>query len=245
MARKASPKAQKSKEQRKPAERAAKIAKTKAAPKAKAAGKANPKAQKGKAQRSQSLKFYTVAEDAQIMEALRRADNKTTKSQLAKELAQALGRTVESVRDRVKRYIAKLSAADAKEIQRVAKKNPEHYAYFKGGAGNRRLEKVSAEQPLIYNRELTRKPRQSKKAKRPSAGRRPDFGWLLKKINASDPYFAIDHSVHLLNSVFARLMEERVERREIEQFIHAREGEVTLFEILSNFVKREQKSKAK
>lgn len=244
MARKASPKAQKkTSEGRKPAERSAKIAK-KQEPKARAA-KANPKQQRGKAQRGQSLKFYTVAEDAQIMEALRKADGKTTKSQLAKDLAQALGRTPESVRDRVKRYIAKLSAADAKEIQRIAKKSPEHFAYFKGSADNRRLEKVAAEQPLIYNRELARKPRISKKVKKPASNRRVDFSWLLCKINASDPYFAIDHSVHLLNSVFARLMETSVSRHEIEQFIHAREGEVTLFEILANFVKRDVKAKSK
>ena len=231
-------------EQRKPAERGAKIAKVKAAPKARA-NKANPKPQKGKAQRTQSLRFYTVAEDAQIMEALRKSDGRTTKSQIAKDLAVSLNRSVESVRDRVKRYISKLSAADAKEIQRIAKKSPEHYAYFKGGNDNRKLEKVSAEEPLIYNRELTRRPRRSTKPNKPASRRKLDFAWLLKKINASDPYFAIDHSVHLLNSIFARLMEDTVDRREIEAFVNAHEGEVTLFEILSNFVKREQKSKAK
>lgn len=247
MAKKANTRPQKTKtavENKKPAEKINKIAKTKQAPKTKARG-SNPKPKQPRSAQA-PLKFYTVNEDVQIMEALRKADSKTTKSALAKDLANSLKRSVESVRDRIKRYITKLSAGDAKEIQRVAKKNPNHYAYFKGGDEARKLEKVSAEEPFLYNRDLQRAPRQSKKLKKPSQNRKLDFSWLLKKINASDPYFAIDHSVNLLNSLFARLMDEKVERREIEQFINAREGEVTLFEILSNFVKRDQqKSKAK
>ena len=188
------------------------------------------------------MKFYTIGEDSQIIDALRKADPKTTKSSVAKELAESLNRSLESVRDRIKRYITKLSAADAKEIQKAAKKNPEHYAYFKGGDAIKKLEKISAEEPFLYNREIARKPRQGKKVVKPAIRRKVDFSWLLNKINASDPYFAIDHSVHLLNSVFARLMEDKIERKDIEAFINGREGEVTLFEILSNFVTREQKA---
>ena len=234
-------------EAKKPAEKTKAIAKVKQAPKAKAQ-KTNPKTKQLKQVRGAQgpLKFYNVNEDSQILEALRKADAKTTKTALAKDLARDLKRSVESVRDRIKRYINKLSAADAKEIQKVAKKNPEHFAYFKGSDGVKRLEKISAEEPLIYNRELSRKPRQSKRVKKPAQHKRIDFSWLLRKINASDPYFAIDHSVHLLNSIFAKLMEEKLDRKDLEVFINGQEGEVTLFEILSNFVKREQKgSKSK
>lgn len=246
MSKRANPKPQRTKpaaENKKTAEKTHRIAKAKQAPKPKVRV-ANPKTNQPKQSRSAQtpLKFYTIGEDCQIMEALRRADSKTTKSSLAKELAESLNRSLESVRDRIKRYITKLSAADAKEIQKAAKKNPEHYAYFKGGDDAKRLEKISDEEPFLYNREISRKPRQGKKASKPAIRRKADFSWLLRKINATDPYFAIDHSVHLLNSIFARLLEEKIERREIESFINGREGEVTLFEILSNFVKREQKS---
>lgn len=224
-------------------EKTPKIAKTKQISKAKVRV-SNPKVKQPKQSRSAQtpMKFYTVSDDLQIMEALRKADNKTTKSALAKELAASLNRSVESVRDRIKRYITKLTAADAKEIQKAAKKNPKHYAYFKGGDGAKKLEKISSEEPFLYTRDIARKPRQGKKVIKPAMRRRLDFSWLLGKINATDPYFAIDHSVHLLNSVFAKLMDDKVDRRSIENFINAHEGEVTLYEILSNFVKRETKS---
>ena len=229
-------------ESKKPVEKTVKVPRTKqiAKPKVRVS---NPKVKQVKTVNSAPtpLKFYTVNEDAQILEALRKADAKTTKSAIAKELAVLLKHSAESVRDRIKRYISKLSVADVKEIQRVSKKSPNHYAYFKGAAGSKKLEKICAELPLIYNRDITRKPRQSKKVKKPSQPRKTDFCWLLGKINATDPYFAIDHSVHLLNSIFAKLMEEHVERKDIESFIHSNQGEVTLFEILNNFVKREQK----
>lgn len=243
MVKKAAPKIQKkATEAKKPIEKTKAIAKVKQAPKTKARG-SNPKPKQPKQARVAQgpLKFYTVGEDSQILDALRKADNKTTKSALAKEMAHILNRSVESVRDRIKRYITKLSASDAKEIQKVAKKNPDHYAYFKGGEGTKKLEQISANEPFIYQRELARRPRQSKAVKKPAQSKKVNFDWLLRKINASDPYFAIDHSVHLLNSVFAKLMEDKVERKDIETFINGQDGEVTLFEILSNFVKRDQK----
>lgn len=230
-------------EAKKPAAKGSKIAKVKqvAKPKVRVS---NPKPKQPKQSRSVQTpsKFYTVHEDAQILEALRKAGSKTTKSSIAKDLAVTLNHSVESVRDRIKRYMDKLSTADVKEIQKAAKKNPKHYAYFKGELGAKKLEQISAEQPYIYNRDIARKPRQSKLVKKPVQPRKIDFTWLLRKINATDPYFAIDHSVHLLNSLFAKLMEQHVERKNIEAFINAHEGEVTLYEILSNFVKRDQKT---
>ena len=248
MPKKSNPKPIKTKtatETKKVAEKTQKIAKAKKTPKSKTQV-ANPKAKQAKPSRAAQtpMKFYTVSEDAQIMEALRKTDGKT-KTALAKELADGLNRTVESVRDRIKRYITKLSAADAKEIQKAAKKSPGHYAYFKGGDSAKKLETISAEEPFLYTREIARRPRQGKKIKKPTKPRRNDFSWLLRKINASDPYFAIDHSVHLLNSIFGKLMEDKVERKEIEGFVNGHEGEVTLYEILSNFVKRDLKSKNK
>ena len=149
-----------------------------------------------------------------------------------------MGRSFESVRDRIKRYISKLSSADAKEILKQAKKNPAHYVYFKGKDGNKKIEQVCKEEPLIYNRELVRKPRVSQKAKKPVRAKKVSFDWILRKVRASDPYFALDHSVHLLNAVFGRLMEEGVTRKQVENFVANSEGEVTLFEVLNALVKK-------
>lgn len=211
-------------------------------PKRVAAGNTNPRRTKAKtgtvAQTPVNVRFYTVGEDAQILEALRTADAKTTKSALAADLAVKLGRSAESVRDRVKRYISKLSNADSKEVLKQAKKNPASFVYFKGKEGSKKIEKVAQDEPLLYNRDITRRPRISKKAKKPTKAKKVDFDWILRKVRASDPYFALDHSVHLLNSVFGKLMEEGVSKRDVENFVKNSEGEVTLYEILSSLAKK-------
>lgn len=238
--------AKKNAEPKKPVEKSNKIAKAKQAPKAKARA-ADPKEKQPKQGRSAGglPKFYTVGEDSQILDALRNVNENNNKSTIAKELSKTLGRTVESVRDRIKRYLSNLATGDAKEIQKVAKKSPGHFAHFVSENNSKRVDKIAEEEPSIYNRDQPAQSGQNK-AKKPNQQRKIDFSWLQKKINAADPYFAIDHSVHLLNSLFAKLMEEGTERRELETFINGHEGEVTLFEILSNFVKKDQqKSKAK
>ena len=201
----------------------------------------NPKKAKGRGRARQTpgnVRFYTVKEDAQILEALRLKDQKTTKSQLATDLSNDMGRSFESVRDRIKRYMEKLSSTDTKEILKQAKKNPNYYVYFKGKDGNKKIDQVNKEEPLIYNRELVRKPRVSQKPKKQARAKKVSFDWILRKVRASDPYFALDHSVHLLNAVFGRLMEEGVTRREVENFVANSEGEVTLYEVLNALAKK-------
>ena len=231
-------------DKQKATDKVSKIAKAKAAPKPRVRS-ADPKPARGGQQRARGQpKFYTVGEDAQILDALRNVSETNNKSAVAKDLATRLQRTVESVRDRIKRYLANLSAADAKELQRVAKKSPGHFVHFSNDSETRRVDKIIEDEPSIYNREHAGTG--ERKAKKPATVKKVDFTWVLKKINAADPYFAIDHSVHLLNSIFAQLLEQGLERRELEHFINSQEGEVTLFEILSNFAKKDSaKTKAK
>lgn len=73
------------------------------------------------------------------------------KSQIAAQIAAKIKRTVESIRDRIKRYHNKLSAADRNLLQREAKKNANHYAYFvkAGENGEKKIEKISDQPPVL------------------------------------------------------------------------------------------------
>ena len=181
--------------------------------------------------------FYIIADDALIINTLAQMAPKTSIKDVAQQLSSRLKRSVESVRDRIKRYILKLNSADKKQILKVAKENPNHYVYFKSNEDNKIVEKISATEPLIHRRDVFRPPRQSKKIKKAFKPKIYDFGWLLKKINANDPYFAIDHSVQLLNCIFNKLLEENVDKDQIEKFILEQKGAVSLNEILSQFIK--------
>ena len=232
---KASAKRSKAAPKAKAPKKAQKIAKTKGG-KRQASGASNPRKAKGRSGRGQNVgqvRYYTVGEDARILEALKTQDAKTTKSQLAIDLATSLERSVESVRDRIKRYIAKLSSADCKEVLKQAKKNPDNYLYFKGKDGAKKIEKCGADVPALNTRDIVRRPRVGAKGKKASKPKKVDFGWILRKVKAIDPYFALDHSVHLLNAVFGRLMEDGVSRRDVENFINNAEGETTLYEVLN------------
>ena len=57
-------------------------------------------------------RFYTVGQDAIILKKLQSQKKEDTQTLAAKELAAEFGKSVESLRDRIKRYIKKLSPAD-------------------------------------------------------------------------------------------------------------------------------------
>lgn len=207
----------------------------------------NPKPQETKQLRSGQtpLKFYNLNEDSQLLTAYNNRKITNSKSSIAKDLSNSLNRSLESIRDRIKRYISRLSNAEAKEIYKMAKKNPGFYIHFKGNDNHKKFDKISEEEPSIYNRDKENPSGTDVGFKKPGQAKNSDFSWIQKKINAADPYFAIDHSVHFLNSLFTTLIEDGVERNDVEAFINAQEGEVTLFEILNNFVKKEQQKSAK
>lgn len=79
--------------------------------------------------------FYNVAQDAKILEQLRKVSPQRTKSHISKELALDLGRTTESIRDRIKRYISLLSSADQKLVMSYKKKK-DHYIHWEPKSGD-------------------------------------------------------------------------------------------------------------
>ena len=71
--------------------------------------------------------YYTLSEDAQILSAMK--DNKIDNQSLHK-LSQTLGRSYESLRDRVRRYLSQISKGDQNLILKSAKNEPGNYVAF-------------------------------------------------------------------------------------------------------------------
>lgn len=87
-----------------------------AAPKAKASKKVTAK----KSTKKSSRNYFTVSEDWTILTFLKR-NSELKGTAVAKNLGKKLSRTSESIRDRVKKYLNKISSSDQKKIQAAAK----------------------------------------------------------------------------------------------------------------------------
>jgi len=185
--------------------------------------------------------YFNVAEDNQILEQWK-ASTGTAISTLAKNLAASMGRTVESIRDRLKRYITKLTPNDQKEIANHAKKNPKHYIHFKANADkSKKIEKVSSVTPALQNREFIRKPRVSKKKPVPKSGKKaptPDekFKWVSEKLQNKDAYFKLEFGVQFLADILNVLISsEHVSLNDVNAYLANTHCDQTLNQVLDHF----------
>jgi hypothetical protein len=225
--------------------------KTKIAKRSKAADKPAKKSNpSGAASKGQKLKrtpnarnYFTVGDDLQILEAWKASNNKPI-SNLAKELSATLHRSEEAVRDRLKRYIKNLSAAEHKELAAHGKRNPKWFVHFKGDKNDKKkksIEKVAEVAPALHNREFNRKPRVSKKKTSGKPGKKvssPDekFAWVVDKLQNKDAYFKLEFSVQLLSDILNVLIQnEGVSQAEVERHIAGIHCDQTLGQILDGF----------
>ena len=111
-----------------------------------------------------SKSYYTLKEDTIILRCLSEKGNKSNKTEIAKDLSKILNRTSESIRDRIKRYLVKLTEDEKKLIFEESNVNPEKFIFFlKNDKGGNKIEKFSSTEPKLQNREFSRKPRKSQK----------------------------------------------------------------------------------
>jgi hypothetical protein len=224
----------------KPVAKATKAQEAKAAPAQKKIEKkaAKPVAKAAKKINKVAKNYFTVGEDNTILEYVKRGEKKT-KTEVSKELAAKLGRPLEAVRDRIKRYITKINQADQAHIVKEAKRNPKQYVFFKKNAdGSKKIEKITNVEPLLQNRDIKRKPRQSK-AKKPVPKKavslkKPEdkITWIAQKLQDKDQYFKLDFSVQLLTDIFNVLIEEeKVSINAIENLISSTFSNLTLDQI--------------
>jgi len=210
-----------------------------------AAKKSNPSVGAPKGQKLKRTpvvrNYFTLGEDLQIYD-LWKSSSDQPLSNVAKRLAHELGRSVEAIRDRLKRYITKISPADQKELQQQAKKNPKHFIHFKANSDkSKKIEKVSAVAPALQNRQFNRRPRISKKKIVPKAPKKvplPDekFKWVAEKLQNKDSYFKLEFSVQLLADILNVLIQnEGVSISEVERVIGGIHHDQNLQDILNQF----------
>lgn len=66
-------------------------------------------------------KFFTVEEDYAILNLYQKDNSKKSTREIAEELSSKISHTQESIRDRIKRYISKLSSLDSELLKDAAK----------------------------------------------------------------------------------------------------------------------------
>ncbi len=179
------------------------------------------------AQTPRKKTYYRVRDDAKIMDFIKKHAGVKTKSDISKCLAKELKHSVESVRDRIKRYINKLSPADQKEIQKVARRHPEYYVHFKKmGEVYRRINKIDKREPSLFN-----KPQKSSKKTKKRTPKPNKYSWIASKLKDKDPYFSVDHGVQLLSCILLELLDQGVSQSKVNSLLEKTNEKMNLDEI--------------
>jgi len=105
---------------------------------------------------------YTVREDAITLITMKQNPNET-QTIMCQKLAEILNHSSESIRDRIKRYLSKLSKRDEKVIIEANQKIPDHYIYFMNDKSHNKknISHISIEPPLITGKSLTLRDRKN------------------------------------------------------------------------------------
>ena len=181
--------------------------------------------------------YFTVAEDSQILEAVGAGG---IVSAISKKLSVPLNRSVEAIRDRVKRYLNKITTAEKTQIHQQAKRNPKFFVHFKKENNVKKIEKIVATQPSLQLRELVRRPRVSKKVKKVNLKKviSPDekFKWVAEKLQNKDSYFKLEFSVQLLADIFSVLINsEGISANDIQSYVSGVHCDQSLSSVLDHF----------
>ncbi len=166
--------------------------------------------------------FYTLREDAEILNTLQNEKTFETKTALVKHLAKTLERSEESIRDRIRRYLKNLNLKDKNMIIKKAKSEPASYiAFNKDKTGKNLIHGVS---------KVSNNLRQSKKIVSVNS-----FDWVIRNLKSDDPYFSTDHGAQLMNCLLIELENQNVSKQAIEKFIKNQENPINLQEIFDYF----------
>ena len=86
--------------------------------------------EKPKRVRKTSRRLFNVSEDMKLLKYWRTHQQKESLAQMATALSRTVQRTVESIRDRLRRYISILQPTEVKALEEMSKRNPESTVMF-------------------------------------------------------------------------------------------------------------------
>lgn len=182
---------------------------------------------------------YTAFEDKTILDYTRKKDSIITKSEMAKDLSEKLGRTVESVRDRIKRYLSKLSNKDkSKVLNNNSKKIKEQFLFIKKIDDCLKIEKID-----IYIKPIKIKKKKKilkKKVKKKNViirrNRNKRYGWILKRLKDKEENINLVHQKILLRDIFMNLLDDKIiTLNQIINLCSKNKNELNLNDIMSHF----------
>lgn len=197
--------------------------------------------------RLQARQFFTISDDAYILTTLAKKD-KLPQSARALQLANHLNRSVESIRDRIKRYLTKISPTEQAQVKNAAKKTPNYYVHFTSGKGKSILS-INARHPSAYKKNVygllsdtPTTPKMSKLVSRVSRRRsfgapaHENFDWIIKKMNDKDPYFSLDNAVSLISDMLNYFIEtQQATTADVEKFIRDTRQQINLEDVFKHF----------
>lgn len=172
--------------------------------------------------------YFTVADDAEIAKAFQQPVESV--SGLASRLSPVLGRSKESIRDRIKHYISRVPAEDLALLIRTSRTSPEKFTIFSAEKERKkRIRKFSSDIPVAVSRGAG--PRPAKPQKKISKS--DEFGWVRDKICSHDPFFAIENGISLLSDLLSYLVDTgRTDWQKVRALLDGAKNGITLQQIL-------------
>ena len=192
-------------------------------------------------------KFFTVKEDLEIYTVLKNSSELPV-STISKIISDSIHRSFEAVRDRIKRYITKLTQKDVIRLTKASKVTPDYYLHFKQSNNPiKQIDKILAAPPSLQNQLLIRKPR-VRKEKPPRTrivkgkeGKKvvfPDvkLEWVKEKLDNKDSFFRIDFSVKFIVALLNVLLEkENIDIQTVQAYIDGVQTNQSLADIFGHF----------
>ena len=172
--------------------------------------------------------YFTVADDAEIAKAFQQPVESV--SGLASRLSPVLGRSKESIRDRIKHYISRVPSEDLALLIRTARTSPKKFTIFSiDKEKSKRIKKFSNDIPVAVSRGAG--PRAAKVTKKVSKSE--EFGWVLDKINSRDPFFALENGISLLSDLLCYLVDTgRTDWDKVRIVLDAAKEGISLLQVL-------------
>ena len=196
-------------------------------------------------------RFFSVEEDYEIHQSLTKETGKSAVSLTAKNLAKKLGRSSESIRDRIRHFLKGLSTKDAAKLAAANKSSPKHFVLFKVAKdGAREIERISADYPLHAvvpaepkTKKIGKKKGQgiSVKGRKAATGEKPKtpeqrLSWVKDRLKNKDVFFRVEFGIEILVAVLNALIEhEGVSKEQVNDYLKKTVANQSLQDVLSHF----------
>lgn len=181
--------------------------------------------------------YFRVSQDSLLLKAIH-GKAFGSKHELASHFSEKLQKPLQSVIERVKKYLGKLSHQDQSKIHEEAKKNPNHIVIFnpKKAAEPRSIKCIKGPKPKILKKKVKKiaKVAKDSKKKKEKQVQEEDMKWLEQKLQNSDKYFQTENQIYLLTALLQNLHESNsITSEQRKLFLNSANKQMNLKQILT------------